>query len=248
MTGTIAIVPLRNGTTGKTRLADSLSSDERTHLIVSMAHHVVYTLLASDVIASVLVVTRDLDFAGRNLGSIDDRVHVIRQPDVAVGLNGALAASREWVISHAASSMLIAPADLPLLGPDDVRRLVADKARVVIAPDRHRDGTNALLLRFGDLAVGMHDENQEFVFQFGKGSYAAHVAEAQRLGWAVSTSIMHGTEHDLDTIDDWNSLPAGIRAELQGDIPQRPDGDPLQNMEAGFSGSANRATSATWSQ
>ncbi len=248
MSGTIAIVPLRNGTSGKTRLAESLSPAERTHLIVSMAHHVVHVLLASDVIASVLIVTRDPEFAEIHLGAIDDRVHIMRQQDDAVGLNGALASGREWAITQGAVAILVAPADLPLLGPNDVRRLVTDDARTVIAPDRHRDGTNALLLRVADRAIEIHDDTREFVFQFGKGSYAAHVAEALRLGWSASTRIMYGTEHDLDTIDDWNSLPAGIRAELQGDTLQRADGDARQDTSSGLSESVIRATSATWTQ
>jgi 2-phospho-L-lactate guanylyltransferase len=79
-----------------------------------------------------------------------------------------------------------------------VRNLLRRDAPVVLAPDRHGTGTNALMLRLGNGP----DDGRDFAFHFGPGSYALHVDEAHRLGLDVATSLTAGTALDLDTPDD----------------------------------------------
>ena len=88
--------------------------------------------------------------------------------------------------------------DLPLLTAGDVQHIVRRDAPVVISPDRHGTGTNALLLRNGAA--------QDFGFMFGPGSYERHVEEAHRLGLEVATSVTPGTAIDLDTPEDLRLL------------------------------------------
>lgn len=66
----VALVPLRDGFSGKSRLAAVLDPAERSRLIAVLARHVVGTLLASGAVERVLVVTSDPRFAWRALGSL----------------------------------------------------------------------------------------------------------------------------------------------------------------------------------
>lgn len=215
MSGVVAIVPLRDGTSGKSRLADSFSLEDRARLIASMVRHVVKTLVASEQIDSILVVTRDPDSVLQALDSDGELVQIVFQPDDVIGLNGALEVGRRQAIAAGASGVLIVPADLPLLSTDDVRALVARPDAIAIAPDRRRNGTNALHLPTGSTSGSFSfDVHHQFVFQFGEDSYAAHIAESARLGMYAVTLTLGGTELDLDIIDDWQSLPAIARAAM----------------------------------
>jgi len=84
--------------------------------------------------------------------------------------------------------MLVLPGDVAWLEPDDVRGMVAlvndtQGSCTVIAPDRHRRGTNALLLHPPSLIP----------FQFGPDSAERHAQAAQAVGaqvhWYHSSSI-----------------------------------------------------------
>jgi 2-phospho-L-lactate guanylyltransferase len=70
----------------------------------------------------------------------------------------------------------------------------------VIVPDRHGDGTNALVVPTGG----------EFDFRYGPGSSDAHRHEATRLGLTWRLVQRADVALDLDTIDDLRA--AGLDA------------------------------------
>ncbi|MBD7951337.1 2-phospho-L-lactate guanylyltransferase [Oerskovia rustica] len=72
----VAVVPLRDGSSGKSRLATVLDPAERSRLIATLARHVVGTLLTSEAVERVLVVTSDPRFTWRALGSLVEPVPV----------------------------------------------------------------------------------------------------------------------------------------------------------------------------
>lgn len=161
--GTTAVVPLRDGVSGKSRLAAVLDAPSRRRLVRVLARHVVATLLATDGIGRVVVVTADPAFARETLAGLT--VEVLAQPADRPGLNAALEHAREHLATTRRSGppatgepeppssrpgrLLVAHADLPALTPADVTALLAEDAPVVIATDRYRSGTNLLLLPFG---------------------------------------------------------------------------------------------------
>ncbi|RPF19761.1 2-phospho-L-lactate guanylyltransferase [Myceligenerans xiligouense] len=248
-----AVVPLRDGVSGKSRLASVLDDDARRALITVLAQHVVGTLLATPQVDRVMVVTADIRFARSALGELSDvgDLEFLAQPPDRPGLNAALDAAREAFgvptpengsggvrdvpggIGDAPGPLLVAHADLPALTPGDITDLVmrsagcpsgrsperpisrhpADRstsdrphpADVVIATDRAGRGTNLLLL-------GAQGVERRFRYRFGPDSRAAHEAEAARLGLRAVTTSRPGTAVDLDTVDDWNELPAEVRA------------------------------------
>jgi 2-phospho-L-lactate/phosphoenolpyruvate guanylyltransferase len=198
--GIVSLIPLRSLTTGKTRLSSTLSAKARGFLTREMATRVIISALSSQAVMAAVVVSPDpeaLAFAS----AIDPRVVSLTQPPSEPGLLAALQLGRLHAESLGASGLLVLFGDLPLLDGADVRNIVRRAVPVVIAPDRHGTGTNALLLRFSDRVAG-----STFAFQFGEGSYHRHVAEADRLGLDVATSISAGTAFDLDTPADLDEL------------------------------------------
>lgn len=198
--GLVVVVPARGLTGAKTRLAAALSPEARASLTERMLGRVVRVALEAEVAAAVLVVSPDgaaLDVVSR----VDRRVVPLPQDVAMPGLNPALEQARRWARQRGAAAMLVLFGDLPLLTANDVQALGWADAPVVLAPDRHGRGTNALLVRLGD-----DDPQVEFRFQFGAGSLDAHLAEATRLGLEAVTVISSGTAFDLDTPEDWRRL------------------------------------------
>lgn len=197
--GIVALVPVRSLSAGKTRLAGFVTPQIRESLMRRMVRNVIASALCSDAITAVVIVSADE--AALALANVNPRVVPLRQPDERPGLLPALDQGRVHAESLGASGLLVLFGDLPLLNGDDIRNLVRRAVPVVIAPDRHGAGTNALFLRLSAIAP-----NERFEFQFGEGSYARHVAEAHRLGLDVATSISAGTAFDLDTPADLEAL------------------------------------------
>ncbi len=202
----VAVVPLRDGRTGKTRLAGPFTAGERTAIVASLARHVVGTLLTTDAVARVLVVTGDPAFAARTLAA-HPRLEVLAQPADRRGLNAAVELGRARAVADGAGRVLVMHADLPLLTPDDVAALLAPDAHVVLAADRAGTGTNALVLGA---------DVRGFTFRFGVGSAAAHGAEAAALGLETAVVRRPGTTADLDTPEDWLALPERDRTRFLG--------------------------------
>ncbi|WP_336728480.1 2-phospho-L-lactate guanylyltransferase [Cellulosimicrobium cellulans] len=257
----VAVVPLRDGSSGKSRLAHVLDPASRSRLIAVLARHVVGTLLASDGVERVVVVTSDPRFTWRALRDVvvdesadaahatgsdglplltadADRLRIVLQPADRPGLDAAVDVGRQIAAEDASTEgqvrLLVAHADLPSLTPADVAALLAEDAPVVVATDRRGAGTNLLALdppASAPSTAGLLSENgserQEprarpvagFRFRFGVGSLAAHVAEAERLG--LHSVVVHrpGTAVDLDTVEDWDELPADVRAAVGLHVP-----------------------------
>jgi 2-phospho-L-lactate guanylyltransferase len=215
---TTAVVPLRDGVSGKSRLAAVLDVGSRRRLVRVLARHVVTTLLDTDGVGRVVVVTADPVFARETLAGLE--VEVLEQPGDRPGLNAALEFARERLAAEgpgrssegsgpsASGRLLVAHADLPALSPEDVEALLAEDAPVVIATDRNRSGTNLLLL-----------PDASFRFRFGVGSLVAHLDEAEARGLGVTVVHRPGTAVDLDTADDWSQLPDEVRTAVGQQVP-----------------------------
>lgn len=214
---TTAVVPLRDGVSGKSRLAAVLDGASRRRLVRVLARHVVTTLLASDGIGRVVVVTADPVFTRETLAGLE--VEVLEQPAGRPGLNGALEHAREVLAAGGSVPLLVAHADLPALTPEDVAALLAEDAPVVVATDRYRSGTNLLLLASEASESFEPSGAGGFRFRFGVGSLAAHVAEAEAHGLEVTVVHRPGTAVDLDTADDWSQLPDEVRAAVGEQVP-----------------------------
>jgi 2-phospho-L-lactate guanylyltransferase len=172
-----AIVPVRTGPTVKRRLAHVMGLDERRALVRTMFEHVLDVLEACGLH---VVVLSPQPLAANSAAET--------WTDTARGLNAAL----DGAVDRAGAPVLIVHADLPLLAPDDVDRVLDDDADVVIG--RARDGgTNALLMRTAIRCA------------FGKSSALAHAARARAAG--LRASVVDRPTLALD-VDDAAALTA----------------------------------------
>jgi 2-phospho-L-lactate guanylyltransferase len=186
-----AIVPVKPLRRGKSRLAGTLSEEERTILNQKLLEHTLKTLDGLKEIEQVLVVSRDphaLTIA-RNFGArtlLEDG-----QPQ----LNTALKRATIVAQAYTTADVLVLPADLPLLNQDDLLTLIGKAAQppvVVIAPDRHEKGTNALLISPANLIE----------YGFGEGSFKRHCERAKKAGVRLEIVKLPSLELDLDLPED----------------------------------------------
>ena len=81
------------------------------------------------------------------------------------GLNPAITQAAQWARAHHARAVIVIPVDLPLITTADLDAVIdrAEEERcIVIAPDRHEDGTNVLLVRPPD---AIHFAYGDFIVQ-----------------------------------------------------------------------------------
>lgn len=189
MTKAVAIVPVKQLATVKSRLAGRMTLPERRELVLNLLRHTLVVLTESPAISRVIVVTPDDTVAHE---ALCHGVDVLRQE--GDGINQAIRLGLDAALEAGERVCLVLLADLPLLTVGDVDAMVAmaGPRTLVLAPDRHGQGTNALIT---DFASGFEPE-------FGGGSLAAHRLQAARREWSVREYHSIGTALDLDTPDD----------------------------------------------
>jgi 2-phospho-L-lactate/phosphoenolpyruvate guanylyltransferase len=191
---TFAVIPIKSLHNAKTRLASLLSPDERAELARGMLLHVLDVLYRSGAVARIGVISQEP-------GELDLPPYATVIPQSLPGLNNLLEQGREWALANGADALLTIFADLPMVTPGDIARMVAlgDHANMmVLAPDRHNSGTNALLSHPCTLAR----------FAFGPSSFDAHRVLARAAGAEVVICDAPGLSLDIDTLDDLAQLEA----------------------------------------
>lgn len=186
-----AIVPVKPLRRGKSRLAHVLTQDERTDLNRRLLVHTLDTLTTMPEIEQVLVVSRDQaalalarDYGARTVTE-----------NGSPQLNIALARATVIAKNFATRGVLIVPADLPLITSEDVRAMLdrsTDPPVVVVAPDRHRRGTNALLI----CPVGLID------YEYGTDSFQRHCQRAVEAGARLEICELPSLALDMDLPED----------------------------------------------
>ena len=186
-----AIVPVKPLRRGKSRLAGALSEDERTELNQMLLENTLKTFSDLKEVEEVLVISRDphaLTIA-RNYGA--RTVREDGQPE----LNTALKRATVVAQVYATRGVLVLPADLPLVTREDILTLIGRAGEapvVVIAPDRHGTGTNALLLSPAGLIE----------YDFGENSFQRHCQRARDAGARLEIVDLPTLGLDLDLPED----------------------------------------------
>ena len=181
-------MPVKDLRGTKSRLAPILDPGARAGLTLYMMGRVVAAIRSSG-IEDVCVVSPD-----RIVLNEAQRRGATPLLQESRGLNPALEEGRRRALELGASTLLILPADLPLVDEEDVRAVLraAEEQSVVIAPDGAHTGTNALLTRPPDALP----------FAFGPDSFEAHLEAARRRGLDVKVCERVHLAFDLDTAGD----------------------------------------------
>ena len=190
-----AIVPVKPLRYGKSRLAGTLTEDQRTELNRALLQHTLETLSELKEVDGVLVISRDPHAltVARSHGA--RTVQENGQPQ----LNTALKRATVVAQVYATRGVLVLPADLPLISKEDVLELIKRSGEppvVVIAPDRHGRGTNALLISPPGLIE----------YDFGENSFQRHCARAKNAGARLEVVELPSLGLDLDIPEDFELI------------------------------------------
>lgn len=194
-TQTWGIIPVKGFYQGKSRLAPALNAQSRRALNQEMLQCVVKTATASSLKAC-LVATPDEEVAFwcQNQGLL---VFLDGGKDINASLQDAAA----WARGQGADSVLILPADLPLLAVEDIEailKLGAVPFSLVVASCRRGSGTNALFLRPPGIIP----------FSFGPESFQAHLSLGHQKGVKVHIYQSETVALDVDLPEDLEQLRA----------------------------------------
>lgn len=189
----VAVIPVKPPGEGKSRLEGALDAADRAALSRAMFRRVLKATLDAGIETVVIsrdgAIRREAETAG---------AWAMEESDGS-NLNEALATARNFLAARGAEALLVLPADLPAIGPDDVCALATlawAAPAVVVAPDAAEQGTNALLLAPPD----------SIAFGFGAESFDRHCDAARQAGITPTILRRPGLALDIDTPADLERL------------------------------------------
>jgi 2-phospho-L-lactate guanylyltransferase len=202
---TVAVLPIKRFSAAKSRLDHDLSEGTRRALAEAMVTDVLIALRRAKRVDDVLVVSGEN--AAVALAAGYDAAAVIDDPDDA---SHSAAAERgvQAALERGATRVLLVPGDCPALDPVELDGLLGRPEQgpeVVVVPDRHGTGTNALLLT----------PPQVIHPAFGEGSRERHERLAREAGATAAVVDVPTLGLDVDTLDDLEALRAAL-ARLRG--------------------------------
>ncbi len=203
---TLAVLPVKRFELAKQRLSADLEPAVRRRLAEAMVSDVLAALNLCGSIDATLVVTNEprvLELAAEcGARTAPDPQESGQSAAAQVGIKLALAENFRRV--------LLVPGDCPALDPAELDELLGASAgagagataNVVIVPDRHRTGTNALLL----------DPPDAIAPTFGPGSFRRHRDRAFAVNAEAQVRELPSLLLDVDTPRDLEALREALDA------------------------------------
>jgi 2-phospho-L-lactate/phosphoenolpyruvate guanylyltransferase len=193
---TIAVLPVKSFHAGKQRLSPSLGGGSRQLLAQAMFSDVLAALRRVRRLDAVAVVTDDHEIEAMLRG---DPVTVLHD-DRSDGQSAAAMIGIRHAMAERYRRALLVPGDTPLIDPRAVDALLetsgSEGPNLTIVPDRHREGTNALLICPPDA----------FEPSFGPGSLERHLAAAREAELEHRVEEVESLMHDVDSAEDLAAL------------------------------------------
>ena len=189
------LIPVKQLSNAKQRLRAHFSSEDRIALADALWQDFFEVVRATRGVDQIVVVSAEPRVLKRakKLGWESLQEHQQKSESDSVDF-----ASR-WCQERGVAALLRMPVDLPLVEPADIESLFESLPKspaAVLVPSRDGDGTNALLRTPPAL----------FSSHFGPGSFALHVAEAQRCSAGVHVIRNQRIEIDVDGLEDLEFL------------------------------------------
>jgi 2-phospho-L-lactate guanylyltransferase len=189
--GIWAVIPVKETTAAKERLADAVPRHLRPGLALAMLEDVLAAVAQARGLAGIAVVTLDPDAR-----ALAQRYGArILTDDARGGHTAAVAAAARTLEQEGRSGMLQMPGDIPLVTADEISLLLAMRRAspsFTIAPSHDDFGSNAVLV-CPPTAVTL---------SFGDDSFYPHLRAAQACGIKPLIVRQHGIGLDIDRPDD----------------------------------------------
>ena len=198
------LIPVKNTSGAKQRLASVLDQPSRTLLAEAMLHDVLSALHEWEGRPGVALVTSD-PFAVKLAAEYG--FEIIPDPDNP-GETGAIEMATRLCVERGEDSTLVIPADIPLIQGWELAEVLkhAPAEGSVLVPAGDGRGTNAVLRRPADL----------FPLRFGNDSFKPHHAAAKATGKPCVVLELPGIAVDVDNPADLQrllSLPGETRSQ-----------------------------------
>jgi 2-phospho-L-lactate/phosphoenolpyruvate guanylyltransferase len=189
-----AILPVKRFDAAKQRLAAGLDDERRWALAAAMLEDVLEAISGSRAIERTIVVSGDP--LAQEIAS-GAGTEIVPDPADEGHSEAALAGIARAEVEDAGLVVLL-PGDCPLLDSRELDRLLTGVPGTfaTIVPDRHGEGTNALVL----------SPPSAIRPAFGEGSRARHVAAAREAGIPFAVEELPSLALDLDTPADLVAL------------------------------------------
>jgi len=183
------IVPVKRLDMAKSRLSPLLSVNDRKQFCLEMLKDVLTTIKMAKYIRQTVVTSRD-----KTALQLAKDFDALSFKESELGLNQAVLEVINWCIRKGALSALILPADIPLVTPLDLNRILSSRedSGVVTSPSRSGEGTNALLLAPPNIIPTF----------YGPYSFRRHMEEAQKRGIKIRVLRSSRVALDIDTVED----------------------------------------------
>lgn len=190
------LVPIKNTSSAKQRLATLLDQPARTALAQAMLHDVLTTLHNWKNRPPVGIVTSD-PYATQL--ARDFKFDIIADPDNP-GETGAIEMATQFCVDRGADFTLVVPADIPLIQPWELQEILkrAPAEGTLLVPAADGRGTNAAFRRPANL----------FPLRFGNDSFIPHRAAADATGKPCIILNLPGIAVDIDNPEDLKALIA----------------------------------------
>jgi 2-phospho-L-lactate/phosphoenolpyruvate guanylyltransferase len=190
----VILIPVKNLSTAKQRLAPILDQPARTELAQAMLHDVVSALAPWTDRPPCALVTSD-PFAIELAQRYDFEII----PDPAnPGETGAIEMATRICVERGIDSTLVIPADIPLIQASELEQVLqqAPVEGSVLAPAADGRGTNAAFRRPANL----------FPLRFGNDSFKPHLAAARATGKPCIVLQLPSIAVDVDNPEDVQQL------------------------------------------
>lgn len=189
--GVRAVVPVKLLSRSKGRLTPLLTRAERFALARTMLEDVLNALRRAETLAGVIVITADEEVAA-----------IARRADAEImleheshGIVSAVIAAARHLQSRGDATMLVVPADVPLVTAQDLETLIDTQQAspaVTLVPAGRDGGTNMLLC----------SPPEAIPFHFGHDSFARHRQAARAMGVEPRVLRLKGAGLDIDRPED----------------------------------------------
>lgn len=183
------IIPVKRLDDAKSRLSSLLTDNERKEFSLKMLEDVLRTVKSTKPVHATVVVSKDA-----MVSTIAKLFGVVYLEERKTGLNNSVSKAVDWCVERGATSVLILPADIPLVVSTDLNKIFAlgKKVSMVISPSRNERGTNALLLAPPNVCPT----------SYGPGSFQRHIDEASQLKISFREYKSPRIAFDIDTVED----------------------------------------------
>jgi len=188
-----AIIPVKNLADSKMRLSTVFTPQEREKLTLAMLEDVLKALKSS-VVDKIVIVAEDsqVQQAAKKFGAF----YLFAN---GATLNSAVEETTSYCVKKGARSVLVLPADVPLINSKEIDRIIqlakGHDSAVVLSPSRNW-GTNALYQSPPKLIPAC----------FGPESFLNHIREAYQKGISVTLHLSPELAADIDSVEDLKKL------------------------------------------